>query len=127
MLIGSTRPDKIEVRKALRDWFDRSWFLDQSQDADVKPESGQKSPPATWRLGSRPNLKQMHAAAVQAVRRPSSMLGCSTSVDGSNAAICRRSKFRISQREPRPVSFAAPMPPHASRCGLSSASCAVRI
>ena len=67
VLIGSTRPDKIEVRKALRDWFDRSWFLDESQDADVKPEGGQKPPPATWRLGSRPNLKQMHAAAVQAV------------------------------------------------------------
>jgi hypothetical protein len=26
-----------------------------------------KPPPATWRLGSRPNLKQMHAAAVQSV------------------------------------------------------------
>ena len=60
VLIGATRPDKIEVRKALRDWFDRSWFLDEAQDSDVKAEAGLKPPPTTWRLGSRPNLKQMH-------------------------------------------------------------------
>jgi len=67
VLVGATRPDKIEIRKALRDWFDRSWFLDESADAGQKTEGGQKAPPATWRLGSKPNLKQMHAAAVQLV------------------------------------------------------------
>jgi len=67
VLVAATRPDKIEILKALRDWFDRSWFLDESQDAAVKVEVGQKAPPATWRLGSKPNLKQMHAAAIQSV------------------------------------------------------------
>lgn len=67
VLIGSTRPDKIEVRKALRDWFDRSWFLDESQDSATKAEGGVKPAPTTWRLGSRPNLKQMHADAVTSV------------------------------------------------------------
>lgn len=70
VLVGTTRPDKIEIRKALRDWFDRSWFLDEAQDADVKAEGGLKPPPATWRLGSRPNLKQMHADAITSVTDP---------------------------------------------------------
>jgi hypothetical protein len=46
---------------ALREWFDRSWFLDEAADADITPSGGVKPPPAMWRLGSRPNLKQMHA------------------------------------------------------------------
>ncbi len=70
VLVGATRPDKIEIRKGLRDWFDRSWFLDESQDSDVKVASGLKPPPATWRLGSVPNLKQMHADAVTSVTDP---------------------------------------------------------
>jgi uncharacterized protein len=70
VLVGATRPDKIEIRKGLRDWFDRSWFLDEAQDADVKAEGGLKPPPATWRLGSRPNLKQMHADAITSVTDP---------------------------------------------------------
>lgn len=61
VLVGATRPDKIELQKALREWFDRSWFLDESADIGVKAEEGVKPPPSTWRLGSRPNLKQMHA------------------------------------------------------------------
>lgn len=63
VLIAATRPDKIELEKALRQWFDRSWFLDESADAEVKPVNGTKSLPATWRLGSKPNLRQMHADA----------------------------------------------------------------
>lgn len=70
VLVGATRPDKIEIRKGLRDWFDRSWFLDESQDSDVKAAGGLKLPPATWRLGSVPNLKQMHADAVTSVTEP---------------------------------------------------------
>ena len=64
ILVGATRPDKITLQKALRDWFDRSWFLDEAADADAKAVSGVKPPPPVWRLGSRPNLKQMHADAV---------------------------------------------------------------
>lgn len=63
VLIGPTRPDKIELEKALRQWFDRSWFLDESADAEVKPASGTKPLPVSWRLGSKPNLRQMHADA----------------------------------------------------------------
>lgn len=70
VLVGATRPDKIEIRKALRDWFDRSWFLDESQDSDAKPSGGMKPPPAIWRLGSIPNLKQMHADAVTSITDP---------------------------------------------------------
>jgi hypothetical protein len=61
VLVGATRPDRIEFQKALREWFDRSWFLDESADIGVKAEEGVKPAPSTWRLGSRPNLKQMHA------------------------------------------------------------------
>ena len=64
ILVGATRPDKITLQKALREWFDRSWFLDEAADADNKEANGMKSPPPVWRLGSRPNLKQMHADAI---------------------------------------------------------------
>ena len=63
VLIGSTRPDKIELRKALRGWFDSSWFLDDTVSAGGADESGAKPTPSVWRLGSTPNLKQMHADA----------------------------------------------------------------
>ncbi len=63
VLVGATRPDKIELEKALRQWFDRSWFLDESADAEVKPANGAKPLPVSWRLGSKPNLRQMHADA----------------------------------------------------------------
>lgn len=67
VLVGATRPDKIALEKALRDWFDRSWFLDEASDADTKVNGGVKPPPAMWRLGSRPNLKQMHADAIRRI------------------------------------------------------------
>ena len=44
--------------------------FDEAQDVDVKAEGGLKPPPATWRLGSRPNLKQMHADAITSVTDP---------------------------------------------------------
>src|SRR5947209_10008112 len=60
-LLGSGRPDKIELEKALRQWTEVSWFLDEGAFQDA--ETGQiqyKGLPGYWRLGSRPNLKQMH-------------------------------------------------------------------
>jgi hypothetical protein len=65
VLLGQTRPDKITLEKALRRWTEVSWFLDedvlqegvQAAEADVLPRA--------WRLGSRPNLTQMHHDACQ--------------------------------------------------------------
>ena len=56
-LLGATRPDRIELEKGLRRWTDLSWFLDESEFPDA---SGPDSLPKAWRLGNRPNLKQMH-------------------------------------------------------------------
>lgn len=55
-MVGSASPDKIELDKGLRRWRDVSWFLDDA-DADGT-EVGEL--PKTWRLGNRPNLRQMH-------------------------------------------------------------------
>jgi len=54
-LIGHTRPDKIELDKALRELTQTSWFLDE----DYFPQN-QREVAREWRLGSRPNLTQMH-------------------------------------------------------------------
>ena len=51
--------DGIELAKALRRWREVSWFLDD-QDA---PDAGGQELPKSWRLGNRPNLKQMHDEA----------------------------------------------------------------
>ncbi|MCU0292531.1 MAG: DUF499 domain-containing protein [Thermoanaerobaculaceae bacterium] len=60
-LIGATRPDRIELEKALRRWADVSWFLDEAVMGDTKVAPGQPKPlPVAWRLGSKPNLRQMH-------------------------------------------------------------------
>ncbi len=67
-LIGATRPDKITLEKGLRQWFDCSWFLDESADAETKSTPGQPKPlPITWRLGLKPNLRQMHDEACKRV------------------------------------------------------------
>jgi Protein of unknown function (DUF499) len=62
LLIGATRPDKIELEKSLRRWTEVSWFLDEASISDTDPAASQsgKQLPKSWRLGSRPNLKQMH-------------------------------------------------------------------
>jgi Protein of unknown function (DUF499) len=58
VLVGATNPDRITLEKALRRWVDVSWFLDESNfPAD------DKLLPKTWKLGSRPNLQQMHDVA----------------------------------------------------------------
>lgn len=58
VLLGATRPDKIELEKGLTRWGQTSHWLDDSN----IPESG-NALPAVWRLGNRPNLNQMHTVA----------------------------------------------------------------
>jgi hypothetical protein len=55
MLLGGGAPDKIELEKGLVHWADRSWYLD-----DTFTNEREAGLPKVWRLGSRPNLKQMH-------------------------------------------------------------------
>ncbi|HOD52711.1 MAG TPA: DUF499 domain-containing protein [Candidatus Hydrogenedentes bacterium] len=66
VLVAPTRPDKIEFEKGLRRWSDISWFLDEAclEDAATGP-NGEKLLPKSWRLGAKPNLRQMHSDAVQ--------------------------------------------------------------
>src|SRR5437870_2508507 len=61
LLLGATRPDKINLEKALRRWTEISWFLDEGaiSDAEIGTD-GQRQLPKSWRLGSKPNLRQMH-------------------------------------------------------------------
>lgn len=58
LLLGSTHPDKIELEKGLIRWAESSWFLDESMAAEAVGEN--RRLPKSWRLGSKPNLKQMH-------------------------------------------------------------------
>ncbi len=67
-LLGPTRPDKIELEKGLLRWSEISWFLDEAATSDVDRGNGTaKQLPKSWRLGSRPNLRQMHYDACQRV------------------------------------------------------------
>ena len=59
-LVGATRPDRIELEKGLRRWTDLSWFLDEAEFAGAAADGGPGALPKAWRLGNRPNLKQMH-------------------------------------------------------------------
>ncbi|MDE0506372.1 MAG: DUF499 domain-containing protein, partial [Candidatus Poribacteria bacterium] len=64
VLIGAANPDKIELEKALRRWTELSWFLDEQEIATGDPNAdGVTTLPKAWRLGNRPNLRQMHHAA----------------------------------------------------------------
>ena len=60
VLLGSTRPDRIELEKGLARWAQTSYWLD-----DLYTAVGEGQLPATWRLGNRPNLTQMHAVAAR--------------------------------------------------------------
>lgn len=61
VLVGHTRPDKIELEKALIRWASLSWFLDDTLTQEAEATVDQTSSlPKYWRLGSRPNLTQMH-------------------------------------------------------------------
>ena len=60
-LVGATRPDRIEIEKGLRRWTDLSWFLDEAEfSGRAATDGGSGALPNAWRLGNRPNLKQMH-------------------------------------------------------------------
>ncbi|MCX7017989.1 MAG: DUF499 domain-containing protein [Candidatus Sumerlaeota bacterium] len=61
VLLGSTRSDKIDLEKSLKQWAEKSWFLDDEAAQDM--DSAQALP-KSWRLGSKPNLKQMHSDAL---------------------------------------------------------------
>ena len=61
-LVGSRAPDAIELEKGLRRWREISWFLDDA-DTGVDDAAGAQSLPQSWRLGNRPNLRQMHDEA----------------------------------------------------------------
>lgn len=61
VLLGHTRPDKIELEKGLLRWAEVSWFLDETWMQEVEAGTdGAKQLPKSWRLGSKPNLRQMH-------------------------------------------------------------------
>ncbi len=60
-LAGASRPDRIELEKGLRRWTELSWFLDEAEFvADIADDGRPQPLPKAWRLGNRPNLKQMH-------------------------------------------------------------------
>ena len=59
-MVGAGAPDAIELDKALGGWRELSWFLD---DADLDDDGAAGALPRSWRLGNRPNLKQMHDEA----------------------------------------------------------------
>ena len=60
-LVGATRPDRIELEKGLRRWTQLSWFLDEAEFTGAATDTSQaQALPKAWRLGNRPNLKQMH-------------------------------------------------------------------
>ena len=61
-MVGAGGPDKIGIRKGLARWRELSWFLDDEDvGADVHGVGG--GLPKSWRLGNRPNLRQMHDEA----------------------------------------------------------------
>ena len=60
-LVAANRPDRIELEQGLRRWAELSWFLDENEFGNELPAEGERAPlPKAWRLGNRPNLKQMH-------------------------------------------------------------------
>jgi hypothetical protein len=66
LVLGPSRPDKIELEKGLKRWSEVSWFLDESDVSD-REKAGDGTPllPKSWRLGFKPNLRQMHYDAVE--------------------------------------------------------------
>ena len=73
-LVGAAKPDKIELEKALRRWTELSWFLDEEEVAIGETDGGEATQlPKAWRLGNRPNLRQMHYAACT-TRVPASLI-----------------------------------------------------
>ncbi|MGH2362576.1 MAG: DUF499 domain-containing protein, partial [bacterium] len=67
LLLAQTRPDRIEFEKGLRQWADVSWFLDEAFIHEAETTPGARALPKSWRLGSKPNLRQMHHDARQRI------------------------------------------------------------
>ncbi len=68
VLVGATQPDKIDLEKGLVRWTEVSWFLDEAAIANAGGEPGApKELPKVWRLGSKPNLRQMHDDACRRI------------------------------------------------------------
>jgi hypothetical protein len=70
LLVGATRPDQIDLEKGLRRWVELSWYLDEAIMAVRGPDGSTREPrklPEVWKLGTRPNLKQMHHDARERV------------------------------------------------------------
>ena len=63
-MAGSRAADAIELEKGLRRWRELSWFLDDEDAGAEEPARGAAPElPKSWRLGNRPNLRQMHDEA----------------------------------------------------------------
>ncbi len=62
VLLGASRPDRIELEKALKRWTEISWFLDEAAVGSGEPSGS--TLPKNWKLGFKPNLRQMHADAI---------------------------------------------------------------
>ncbi len=62
-MVGAGGPDAIGLHKGLARWRELSWFLDD-EDADDAPMAD-AGLPKSWRLGNRPNLRQMHDEACE--------------------------------------------------------------
>ena len=60
LLVSATRPDRIELELGLHRWMETSWFLDDNEFETGAEADGKTPLPKAWRLGNRPNLKQMH-------------------------------------------------------------------
>src|SRR6266852_4195402 len=93
LLLGPTHPDKIELEKALQRWTEVSWFLDESTMQHVETsQAGASLLPKSWRLGFRPNLRQMHHDASSRIsteviedRLRDEIRGCKSLTSGAGA------------------------------------------
>lgn len=66
-MIGTNTSDIIEVQKGLKRWRELSWFLDDD-DFESGEVNDSETLPNFWRLGNRPNLRQMHDDACHRVK-----------------------------------------------------------
>lgn len=62
VLLGTTRPDKIELEKGLARWAQESYWLD-----DTVTATAEGGLPGEWRLGNKPNITQMHVTAQRSI------------------------------------------------------------
>ena len=62
-MAGTRAPDAIEMEKGLGRWRELSWFLDDEDAGETEGRAAAPQLPKSWRLGNRPNLRQMHDEA----------------------------------------------------------------